>query len=887
VGSLLKTLPAVLFIAFVLVSGTSSSIFAVWSCETFQLDSIANPPTEMAFLSDDMSIICDYSNDEYSHVRFLAYFFIAVWPVGVPLVFFLVLLRSRRAILQGRTTRLALSTSFLHGDYNRHWWWEVLLILQRLLVVGFVQWIPRSLLSIRMLCGTLVSLGYLVLLLFEKPHKRDDVGLMAFAVQTCVVLIFCMAQWIMIFKMVDNVASDLTHRILGFDSIDQLVATVIVINLTFLVVMVLSTLYHLLVYRDVTVLKLARSGEPPELSLKTGLRWHSFLSHTWASGQDQAANIKRKLQLLIPGCKLFLDVDDLEDVSDVHWHVTSSQSVLVFLSKGYFFSENCLHELDWAAASRTRMILVHEIDNRKGGAPLDTLRADCASQGHTLLAEADERSIIAWHRLAEAQLLSLRMIAQAMLHCMPGFEILNDPPDVVVPGELTLHNIEFRGLVRLFVSAHNPGASRLAKELSAALDDKRLHLQFEAPPGLQTHKLSFSEVFAYARDSRLRRSRSSKAWSVRDSKSGRQSVHAHPESNSYRGEVESTFSSENTAQPAGALAASFTPRPLPARRCTWSPAESPQLSPMWSVRRLSQTTTGRRCSRGFFGAANGSFRADILQGEACIQQPLPARRWTWSPLSKGAGSPASARKQSSSIDSVASGFFKTLKQKNTDLVDMGDVTHVLLYLNNATFVGEAGQALAHQVKQWRTAGLDLLLVHEHDEKLGGCPFEVLFQTTPNDLVAAGIYNKIALSCYSGAHRSVSLTQMATALGAVRKRSKLRSAALKNAVALKNAPSKLQSCATGKALGVYGCATAVANIGPGSRRHSDLVMTVSSASRRCSAPTFGIDPRHCGRRRPSLVSSRWQHLRKMSLTTLRKKSSEEEDEPDPNLTSCSV
>eukprot|EP00966_Prymnesium_polylepis_P095088 2201648-Prymnesium_polylepis.1 len=83
----------------------------------------------------------------------------------------------------------------------------------------------------------------LVLLLFVKPHKRSDVGLMAFAVQTCVVLIFCMAQWIMFFNMLDDVASDLAHQILGFDSIDKLVASIIAINLTFLVLMVLSALY--------------------------------------------------------------------------------------------------------------------------------------------------------------------------------------------------------------------------------------------------------------------------------------------------------------------------------------------------------------------------------------------------------------------------------------------------------------------------------------------------------------------------------------------------------------------------------------------------------------------------------------------------------------------
>ena len=43
-----------------------------------------------------------------------------------------------------------------------------------------------------------------------------------------------------------------------------------------------------------------------------GRRYHLFLSHTWSTGQDQVANIKRKLQLMMPGCQIFLDVDDLD-----------------------------------------------------------------------------------------------------------------------------------------------------------------------------------------------------------------------------------------------------------------------------------------------------------------------------------------------------------------------------------------------------------------------------------------------------------------------------------------------------------------------------------------------------------------------------------------------
>ena len=46
----------------------------------------------------------------------------------------------------------------------------------------------------------------------------------------------------------------------------------------------------------------------PQLSLEPSHRYLAFLSHTWKSGQDQAALIKRSLQRLVPSIRIFLDV---------------------------------------------------------------------------------------------------------------------------------------------------------------------------------------------------------------------------------------------------------------------------------------------------------------------------------------------------------------------------------------------------------------------------------------------------------------------------------------------------------------------------------------------------------------------------------------------------
>ena len=64
---------------------------------------------------------------------------------------------------------------------------------------------------------------------------------------------------------------------------------------------------------------------------------HPLLA-VWSTGQDQAAIIKRNLQRLIPHCKIFLDVDDLEDVSRLEEYVAQTSVILLYCSGGYFRS---------------------------------------------------------------------------------------------------------------------------------------------------------------------------------------------------------------------------------------------------------------------------------------------------------------------------------------------------------------------------------------------------------------------------------------------------------------------------------------------------------------------------------------------------------------------
>lgn len=79
----------------------------------------------------------------------------------------------------------------------------------------------------------------------------------------------------------------------------------------------------------------------------------------------QTHTIVRQLQLLLPGIRIWLDVDNLDDVGKLEEAVQESVVFIVFLSKGYFRSANCRRELYAALAGGKPFVAIHEADAAK------------------------------------------------------------------------------------------------------------------------------------------------------------------------------------------------------------------------------------------------------------------------------------------------------------------------------------------------------------------------------------------------------------------------------------------------------------------------------------------------------------------------------------------
>ena len=412
--------PFDLFVSFLLCPTVSKGIFDTWDCTKYELDT----GDVRTFLNADLQIVCSGNDhpEEYDKIKTIANFFLVIWPIGMPLIYMLVLFPSRQALRQGRRTRMVQATAFLHKEYNpTFFWWEIVTLTQRLVLTGWVLLIPIENDAWRIFLGLLTTIGYLSLLQFVQPYKRKSFNTLAIAVQFSLVCVFLGGAFIKLFSG-DGVDSATCDGAAASDTNDDSVYTIVCIMAAFNFFVL--TLYAMLAAHQFSTssvlpsVRLVATGQVPDLKLEASHhRYHLFLSHVWSSGQDQMATVKRELQLLLHGVRVFLDVDDLEEIGQLENYVHQSQSMLFFLSKGYFFSANCKKEIAATLANGNPTMLLHETDPNRGGAPMDQLLADCPDDWRKEIFCPDDwrRPVIPWLRVKEFKIVTLKMIVSSML----------------------------------------------------------------------------------------------------------------------------------------------------------------------------------------------------------------------------------------------------------------------------------------------------------------------------------------------------------------------------------------------------------------------------------------------------------------------------------------
>ena len=476
-----SALPFVLHFTFLFAPSISSFGFrALAPCDCFELVE----GRRECFLRADYEVRCTGSlfgrEAAPSSVLVAAWLAVGVWALGVPLLYALLLGASRAtpAAATGArcvdSARLRAALGMLVGDYRpAASAWELVVLGEKLTLTGFLALVNPSSWT-QIFTGTVVSLSALALQAHVAPYRTPSDNLFAFISSVSLMAIFLGSLGVQTDSL--GLAVDATF----------LVALLFAFTLLVLGTALLFFVAEVRSAREILLLR--PTGQPPSLALAKGKLWHLFLSHNWAN-QDAVATIKRQLQLLLPGVQIFLDVDDLESVDALEAYVEASQAMLVLLgSTQYFGSVNCQREAAAARALALPLVLVHDSDAARNGAPLDNLlrsaRSHRLSRANSAFLFGAHDGVIPWHRLSSFQLVALAAIAERMLLASPAYADDQAVP-LYVPGALAWAQLTFVQPVAVY--AHNSQAADAARELSAFASE----VSVTSSPDAATHRLLF------------------------------------------------------------------------------------------------------------------------------------------------------------------------------------------------------------------------------------------------------------------------------------------------------------------------------------------------------------------------------------------------------------
>jgi hypothetical protein len=441
-----KALPSnavsvILFAITMLYPSSSTIAFRAFNCRS--IDGVE-------YHREDLSIEC--ASSAHKDAEAFAVVSMIFVSVGLLVLYTALLWPHHTALQTGMRSSDAAtelrSISFLYNDFTGPcYYWEIIDAARKLMVCGFVVFLEESL--IRPVVGMLLCFLYIVVLVQVKPYKEAMHNYMAIV-----------ANVMLFFSLVGGILSKIEAGFVstGEDTLGFSEETLgVMLIICFLVILVMGVVFMVIDVRTIRKLPLLKDSSGHAVVLKKVLEgcYHLFLSHTWASGQNQMQALKKELQLLVPSMKLFLDVENLTNIGALEQLIESSDSVLVFLSTGYFKRWNCLREVNEAIVQKKDIILLRESAEMHGGGHMQLVMDEIETQKKLFTEFAvsakgrkensidikagvfgDDPQVLLWHRVLELKRVTLKMICQRVLQ-QQGRE-----SDLTIPGELTPDQVQ-------------------------------------------------------------------------------------------------------------------------------------------------------------------------------------------------------------------------------------------------------------------------------------------------------------------------------------------------------------------------------------------------------------------------------------------------------------
>jgi hypothetical protein len=464
-----RILKVTVILLYFMLPQVSLNIFDAIKCQAFDTNDATSETR--SYLTADFSLECRTHDEDYLQQRKLFWVFFVIWPICTPIFFILLLFSVQEAVQSKHITPLAEACEFLWREYDESMmFWDVIDTLRKLFLTGFIILIDireGSSKILRLVVVIIASALFLCALTLVRPYKRMDDLYLAVVSNMLLIGIFTFG---VVIKLCEGDDSDgMCERYTSFDRNASLASQLLAyLSISFFVIAVIQMI-------TAPTIVLA-SGATLHLEMPKHCLYHAFVSHTWGTGQAQTHAIVRKMQLLLPGLKFWLDVDDLKEMRNLEQYIGDSLVFIIYYSQGYFKSPNCNREVYAALAEDKPVLIIYKGDDDKldGTFVKRKMIEECQS---SFLFEANkpgpnevynylfsQRDPIAWFNDAVFSAVSIRLISECIMSCLPFYQknatVLLE--GLRVPGDLG--PVKMTSSIEILVCDTNSGARELAEE---------------------------------------------------------------------------------------------------------------------------------------------------------------------------------------------------------------------------------------------------------------------------------------------------------------------------------------------------------------------------------------------------------------------------------------
>ena len=232
---------------------------------------------------------------QHESIKALAWAAIAIYPLGLLVVYGALLFAARTAIRKGKSTLLSEATRFLHREYESDFfWWELMEMARRVVLVGIMVLVWRGSIT-QLVLATVLNQIFLLLQMQSGPFRDTSDDYLANASSFSLVIVFLCC---IIFKIGSLTELDVLKRRMApeqreaFDVPADYLLVVLVVSVIATLFLSFGLLLKQLAIEQARIAREEKMAKARRLRDKATHgevevppckedHYHTFLSHVW------------------------------------------------------------------------------------------------------------------------------------------------------------------------------------------------------------------------------------------------------------------------------------------------------------------------------------------------------------------------------------------------------------------------------------------------------------------------------------------------------------------------------------------------------------------------------------------------------------------------------